>query len=67
MAEFIELTEYDGRKVLLNIGHILKIVPDDKGSYVYFDVTTGSISGSTGLALLHVAESYSVIKRKLQQ
>lgn len=67
MAEFIELTEYDGRKVLLNIGHILKIVPDDKGCYVYFDVSTGSSSGSTSLTLLHVAESYSVIKRKLQQ
>jgi hypothetical protein len=67
MAEFIELTEYDGRKVLLNIEHIMKIRPDDKGCYIYFDVVTGNNSGSTSLVQLHVAESYSVIKRKLQQ
>jgi hypothetical protein len=67
MAEFIELTEYDGKKVLLNTEHILKIRPDDKGCYIYFDVATGSSNGSTSLTLLHVEESYSAIKRKLQQ
>ena len=67
MAEFIELTEYDGKKVLLNTEHILKIQPDDKGCYMFFDVATGSNNGSTSLTHLHVEESYSVVKRKLQQ
>lgn len=66
MAEFIELTEYDGKKVLLNIEHILKIQPDDKGCYIYFNIATGSSNGSTSLVQLHVEELYSVVKRKLQ-
>lgn len=67
MAEFIELTEYEGKKVLLNIEHILKVRPDDKGCYIYFDVATGNSNGSTSLAFVHVEETYSVVKRKLQQ
>lgn len=67
MAEFIELTEYDGQKVLLNIEHILKIWPDDKGCYIYFGVATANSRDSTSLAVLHVEESYFVVKRKLQQ
>lgn len=66
MAEFIELTEHDGKKVLLNIEHILKVRPEDKGCYIYFDVATRN-GNSSGLSMLHVEESYSVIKRKLQQ
>lgn len=66
MAEFVEFTEYDGKKVLLNVEHILKVRPDDKGSYIYFDVTTGS-NNSTTPSLLHVAENYTAVKRKLQQ
>ena len=65
MAEFIELTEYEGKKVLLNAEHILKVLPNEKGCYVYFDVVTGS-NGSTSLSVLHLAESYAVVKRKLQ-
>jgi len=66
MAEFIELTEYDGKKVLLNIEHILKIRPDEKGCYIYFDVATGN-GNSSSISMLHVEEAYSVVKRKLQQ
>ncbi len=67
MAFFIELTEYDGKKVLLNIEHIMKVRPDEKGCYIYLAVATGSNNGSMSLAMLHVAETYSVVKRKLQQ
>ena len=66
MAEFVEFTEYDGKKVLLNVEHILKVRPDDKGSHIYFDVTAGS-SNSTSPSLIHVAENYTAVKRKLQQ
>ena len=66
MAEFIELTEYDGNKVLINTERILKVRPDDKGCYIYFDVATGN-GNSTSLAVLHVNETYAVVKRKLQQ
>lgn len=66
MAEFVEFKEYKGNKVLVNIEHIIKVRPDEEGSYLYFDVTTGN-SGSTSLSLLHVVESYSAVKRKLQQ
>ena len=66
MAEFIELTEYDGRKVLLNIEHILKVRPDDKGCYIYFDVAIGN-GNSSSISMLHVEETYTVVKRKLQQ
>ena len=65
MAEFVELTEYEGNKVLLNIEHILKVRPNEKGCYVYFDVVTGS-NNSTSLSVLHLAESYVVVKRRLQ-
>ena len=66
MADFIELTEYEGEKVLLNVEHILKVRPDEKGCYVFFDVVTGN-GNSTSLSLIHVAETYSIVKRKLQQ
>ncbi len=66
MSEFIEFNEYKGGKALVNIEHIVKVRPADDGtSYLYFDAATGS-QGSTSLAVLHVAESYSVVKRKLQ-
>lgn len=66
MAEFIEFKEYNGDKVLVNIEHIVKVRPDDIGTYLYFDITTGK-NGSTSFSILHVEESYSVVKRKLQQ
>ena len=66
MSEFIELTEIDGKKILLNVEHILKVRPDEKGCYIYFDVLNGS-NGSVSPALLHVAETYAVVKKKLQQ
>ena len=65
MAEFIELTEYDGEKVLLNKEHILKVCPDDEGgAYVYFDVVMLN-GNSSCLRTMHVAESYSAIKKML--
>ena len=66
MAEFIELTEYDGKKILLNVEHIVKVRPDDKGCYIYFDVAIGN-NDSTSLSLIHVNETLAVVKRKLQQ
>lgn len=66
MAEFVEFNEFKGEKMLVNIEHIIKVRPDEEGTYLYFDVVTGN-NGSTSLSVLHVAESYSVVKRKLQQ
>lgn len=66
MAEFVEFKEFKGDKVLVNIEHIIKVRPDIEGSYLFFDAVTGN-SGSTSLSVLHVAESYSIVKRKLQQ
>lgn len=65
MAEFVEFNEYKGDKVLVNIEHIIKVRPDEEGTYLYFDTVTGN-QGSTSLALLHVEETYSVVKRMLQ-
>lgn len=66
MADFIELTEYKGDKVLVNVEHIIKVRQDTEGCYLYFDVTTGN-EKSTSISILHIAENYSVVKRKLQQ
>ena len=66
MVDFIELTEYDGRKILVNPDHIVKVIPDDKGAYLYFDATTGN-GNSTSLSHVHVEESFAVVKRKLLQ
>lgn len=64
MAEFLELTELDGDKVLLNIEHILKVCPNENGCYVFFDVAIGN-DRSTNLSPLHVKENYTVVKRNL--
>ena len=66
MADFVEFTEHKGDKVLVNIEHIIKIQPDEEGTYLYFDTTIGN-QNSTTLSLLHVEESYAVVKRKLQK
>ncbi len=66
MAEFVEFKEFKGDKMLVNVEHLIKVQSDDEGTYLYFDVATGNNS-SNGLFILHVAESYSVVKRKLQQ
>ena len=66
MSEFVEFTEYQGDKVLVNIEHIIKVQPDKEGTFLYFDTATGS-NNSTHLSVLHVVESYSVVKRMLQQ
>lgn len=65
-TEFIELTEYEGKKFLVNTVHIVKVRPDDEGAYLYFDVAIGS-GGSLSLSCVHVAESYFAVKRLLQQ
>ena len=59
MSEFIELTERDGNRVLINTERIIKVKPDDSGCYLSFDSRT--ISG------FHVEESFATIKRLLQQ
>lgn len=64
MAEFIELTETKGNKILINSEHVLKVRSDDNGCFVYFDVATGN--DSTSLSLVHVLESYATVKKKLQ-
>lgn len=64
MAQFLELTVYDGKKVLLNIEHILKVCPDEIGCYVFFVVVSGT-NGSTSIERIHVKESYATLKRKL--
>lgn len=66
MAEFVEFREVKGDKVLVNIEHIIKVRPDEEGTYLYLDVATGN-NVSTAPSLLHVAEMYSVVKRKLKQ
>ena len=66
MAAFVEFTEYKGEKVLVNIEHVIKVRPDDDGTYIYFDAATGS-QGSISLSVLHVEDSYSTVKRTLQR
>lgn len=65
MADFIELTEYKGEKVLVNTSHIVKVVPEDSGSCIFFDVAMDN-NRSCYLAYLHVEESYTSLKRKLE-
>ncbi len=66
MSEFVEFKEYKGDKILVNIEHIVKVLPDNENSYIYLDVVIGN-NGSTSPSLIHVEESYSAIKRKLKQ
>ena len=66
MADFVEFTEHKGDKVLVNIEHIIKIQPDEEGTYLYFDTTIGN-QNSMSPSILHVEKSYTAVKRKLQQ
>ena len=52
MADFIELTEINGDKVMINIDHILKVCQDKEGCYVYFDVATGNEKSTSITRLL---------------
>lgn len=65
MAEFIELTKTDGEKVLANVEHIIKVVPNEKGSIVYFDTAEGNNNG-THLSSLFIADTYATVKKKLK-
>ena len=65
MAEFIEVTEHaSGKKNLINVEHIMKIRPDESGSYIFFVAMSGS-NGTVSPNCIHVTESYSFIKRIL--
>ncbi len=66
MAEFIEFEEFNGDKVLVNIEHIIKVRSAKEGTYIYFDSAIEH-QGSSSLALLHITENFSSVKRKLQQ
>lgn len=66
MAEFIELRENDGEKVLVNIEHVIRVCPDEKGCYIYFDFAT--INGDYSHPhVMHLADKYEEVKRKIQQ
>lgn len=64
MAEFIELREIDGEKVLINKEHVIKLSPDKNGSYIYFDIVMTNGSGTYPYPF-HVADDYESVKRKL--
>lgn len=64
MAEFIEFKDTKGEKVFVNVEHIIKVRPDNNGTYLYFDVISGNSSCPYPL---HVAEKYETVKRKLLQ
>jgi len=66
MAEFVELTDNNGERVLINPELILKVCPERQGCVLFFAVSTGS-GNSTSLYCEHVAESYAIVKKKLQQ
>ena len=66
MAEFLELTDYSGEKVLVNPELIIKVCPEKQGCVLFFAVSTGS-GNSTSLYCEHVAENYAAVKKKLQQ
>lgn len=66
MAEFVEFKEFKGDRVLVNIDHIIKVRPNEVGTYLYFDTAIGDQS-SMSLSMLHVVESFPVVKRILQQ
>lgn len=64
MAEFIELTRYDGEKILVGTEHIVEVHPYKEGAIIYYDMVTGN-SGNISQNHVHVNESYVTIKRKL--
>ena len=64
MADFIELTRYDGEKILVGMDHIVEIHPDTEGAIIYYDFATGN-NGNVSQDRVHVKESFSTIKRKL--
>jgi hypothetical protein len=65
MAKFIELTDFEGEKVFVNVEHIIKVRPDKDGSYIYFDQTTNNGSYLHPIPL-HISESYEEIKSMMQ-
>lgn len=66
MGEFIELTDCNGERVLVNINHVIKVQPSGEGTCIFFDVLTGNNS-SANIYCEHVAENYVVVKKKIQQ
>ena len=64
MADFIELTRYDGVKILVGTDHIVEVVPDTNGTFIYYDFSSGK-NGSISQDRVAVKEQYATIKRKL--
>lgn len=60
MAGFIELTDSQGEKMLINANHILKVCSGDNECCIY-------LNSGQELSVVYVRESYSLIKRILQQ
>lgn len=64
MADFIELTRYDGEKILVGTDHIVEVVPDTDGTIIYYDFASGN-NGNISQDRVAVKEQYATIKRKL--
>lgn len=64
MADFIELTRYDGVKILVGTDHIVEVVQDTNGTFIYYDFASGNY-GSISQDRVAVKEQYATIKRKL--
>lgn len=64
MADFIELTRYDGVKILVGTDHIVEVVPDNDGTFIYYDFASGN-TGNISQDRVAVKEQYATIKRKL--
>lgn len=64
MADFVELTRYDGVKILVGTDHIVEVVPDTNGTFIYYDFASGN-NGSISQDRVAVKEQYATIKRKL--
>lgn len=64
MADFIELTRYDGEKILVGTDHIVEVVPDTDGAIIFYDLTSGN-NGNISQDRVVVKEKYATVKRKL--
>ena len=64
MADFIELTRYDGVKILIGTDHIVEVVPETDGTFIYYNLATGN-NGNISQDRVAVKEQYATVKRKL--
>jgi len=64
MAEFIEVTRFDGEKIIVGTDHIVEIIPDTEGSVIFYDIVTGN-NGNISQNRVHIKEKYAIIRHKL--